>query len=122
IAVMSAMVRALSAKDLERGLATARIAGEFAAVGDLARRMGMPVLAAFVTDRSNKLRGISVENLLQYSGTRALSDAMSSAGARVGDLGAGEVAEGITRMAVAGRMAERSEELAVGGAVQAAVG
>jgi hypothetical protein len=119
IAVMSGIVRALSAKDLERGLATARIAGEFAAVGDLAKRMGMPVLAAFVTDRSNKLRSISVENLLSYSGTRALSEAMALTGARVGDLGVGEVAEGITRLAVAGRIAERSDELAEEGAAQA---
>jgi len=102
IAVMSAIVRALSAKDLDRGLETARIAGEFAAVGDLGRRMGMPVLAAFLIDRSSKLRGIGVENLLRYSGTRALSEAMARAGARVSDLGAGEVAEGVTPLAVAG--------------------
>jgi hypothetical protein len=122
IAVMSAIVRALSADELDRGLATARFAGEFAAVGDLAQRMGMPVLAAFLIDRSSKLRGIGVENLLRYSGTRALSEAMARAGARVGDLGAGEVAEGATRLAVAGHLAGRSEELSTEGAVQAELG
>jgi hypothetical protein len=91
-------------------------------VGDLAQRMGMPVLAAFLIDRSSKLRGISVENLLRYSGTRALSEAMARAGARVSDRGAGEVAEGVTRLAVAGYMAGRSEELSAECAVQAALG
>ena len=57
IGVMSALVRAMGADDLDAGLAVSRVGGELAAVARLAERLDMPVLAAFLDDRGELLRG-----------------------------------------------------------------
>jgi hypothetical protein len=122
IGVMSALVRSMGAGDLDAGLAVSRVGGELAAVARLVERLDMPVLAAFLEDRGDLLRDLSVDTLLRYVGARALSSAMAGAGGRVAELGIGEVAEGATRMIAGERLADASDDLAAEGAAQAVLG
>ena len=81
----------------------------------------MPVLAAFLEDKGNLLRVFAVDSIKRAGAARA-AHAMSETGARVGDMGANEVAEGLIRMAVAEEGAERSADLFADGAMNAVGG
>ena len=52
IGVMSTIVSLMSAEDLERGLELARLAGELWTIGDVMDAVDMPILSAFMADRS----------------------------------------------------------------------
>ena len=82
----------------------------------------MPVLAAFLEDKGNLLRVFAVDSIKRAGAARALAQAMAETGAKVGDMGANEVAEGLIRMAVAEEGAERSADLFADGAMNAAGG
>ena len=107
---------------LERGLELARLAGELWAVSDVVDLMEMPVLSAFLEDRSEQLQEIAMDEILQAAGERALSHLMAATGAEIRELGANEVAEGVVRGVAAAAMADRAEELAEAGAVLAEEG
>ena len=82
----------------------------------------MPVLAAFLEDKGNLLRTFAVDSIMRAAATRALAQAMAATGAKVGELGANEMAEGLVRMSAAEAAAQRSAELAIEGEVNAIVG
>ena len=48
LAVQSAIVSAMSAADLDRGMELASVAGQLGAASDMMGTLGMPVLAAFL--------------------------------------------------------------------------
>jgi hypothetical protein len=122
IAVMSEIVQLMSREDLDRGLEVARVAGELAAAAAIVERIDMPVLAGFLADRSEWLQAISVDRVLRFTGTRALAQALGATGEHVGDLGVGEVIEGIQRMETGNDLAADSARLAVEGQGQAMAG
>ena len=107
----------MSEEDLERGMELARMAGEMEAVGLLADRLDMPVLSAFLLTRSEDLQDIAVDTIIRFGSNRALSQMIAAKGVEIGEMGAEEVAEGLTRVAVSKAMADRSEELAAAGVV-----
>ncbi len=80
IAAMSAVVAVMGAEDLEQGLALARLSGELRAAYALVRRLHMPVLAAFLSDRGERLHDMAVETALRASSTRALGTALVATG------------------------------------------
>jgi hypothetical protein len=73
-------------------------------------------ISIFLEDKSEELQGIALESMLRSGATRALAAAMKASGKEVSDLYANEIAEGLTRLAAAGNIAIRSEELAEEGA------
>jgi len=122
IAALSAVVAVMGAEDLEQGLALARLSGELRAAYALVRRLHMPVLAAFLSNRSERLHSMAVETALRASSTRALGTALVATGQDLSELSAEEVAEGVTRLDASAALEERSDELAEEGEGYAEVG
>jgi hypothetical protein len=119
---MSALVAVMGAEDLEHGMALARLSGELRAAYAIVRRLRMPVLASFLSDRSERLNFMAVDAVLRASGTRALGTALAATGKDIGELSAEEVAEGVTRLIASAALEERSEELEEEGEAYAEVG
>jgi hypothetical protein len=122
IKAMSAVVAVMGAEDLEQGLALARLSGELRAAYALVRRLHMPVLAAFLSDRSERLHYMAVETALRASSTRALGTALVATGQDLSELSAEEVAEGVTRLVASAALEERSGELEEESEIYAEVG
>ena len=101
----------MSREELERGLELARLAGELWTVSDVVGVLDMPVLAEFLEDRGLRLQQIAADQLLRYTGTRALAGAIKETGKDIEAMGEQEVTEGIVRMAVSDAAADRSAEL-----------
>ena len=108
---MGAIVKLMSKEELERGLELARLAGELWTVSDVVGLLDMPVLAEFLEERGSRLQDIAVDQLLRYTGTRALAGAIKEAGEDIEAMGEDEVVEGMVRGAVSEAAAERSAEL-----------
>lgn len=127
IAVQSALVSKLSEEDLGIGMDLAAIAGQLWTASDVVAALEMPVLAGFLEAKGENLQGIAVEILLRFGATRVLAEYIQQAGAAVGDLGAEEMDEGISRLKIASKMdtaseklVEKSDELTVQGFVSMA--
>jgi hypothetical protein len=115
-------VGGISAGDLEDAMDLAAISGQLYVAGDVVAGLEMPVLAAFLEDRGQWLREIAVDTVLRFGAGQALADALAETGLDIEDLGAGEMAEGLTRVAVSEVAAARSDELAEAGAEMVAGG
>ena len=110
-----AVVGLMGEDDLERGLELARLAGELEAVGNVVSRLDMPVLFAFLANRSAHLQEIAADTIVRSAGSHALAKVIAAKGTEIGEMGAQEVAEGLTRMAASEALAERSDALAAAG-------
>jgi hypothetical protein len=122
IAVQSALVGSLSEADLTVSMQLASMAGRLQAVGNLTGVLGMPIVSQFLEAQSDELQGVAIEAMFRAGATRTLAAAMSATGADVAELGVNEMAEGLTRLAVAGDLAVRSDELAEAGAADFVAG
>ena len=116
IEVQSAVVSFLSEQDLEHGMGIAAIAGQMSVAGEIVALREMPVLAAFLKTAGNDLHDYAVNSIIKFAASRALGQAMMQTAGRVGEMGAGEMAEGMTRVGVAGRVADASDQMAARGA------
>jgi hypothetical protein len=122
VRAMGAIVKLMSKEELERGLELARIAGELWTISDVAGVLDMPVLADFLEERGLRLQQIAADQLLRYTGTRALAGAIKQAGEDIEVMGEDEVVEGMLRGAASEAVAERSAELSVASDMLAAKG
>jgi hypothetical protein len=122
IEVQSALIGMMSEEDLDIGMQLAAIAGRMQAVSNVTKTLGMPRLTVFLREQGAELERIAEEAMLRSGATRALAAAMSATGANVADLGANEMAEGLTRLAAAEDIAIQSEELAGAGAADLITG
>ena len=122
VKAMGAIVRLMSREELDRGLELARLAGELWTVSDVAGLLDMPVLAEFLEERGMRLQEIAVDQLLRYTGTRALAGAIKTAGEDIEAMGEDEVVEGMMRGAVSEAAAKRSAELSAASGALAARG
>jgi len=116
------VVRAVSSAELARAMELGALAGQLGVASDFVAAREMPVLAAFLEDKGNLLRVFAVDSIKRAGATRALAQAMAATGAKVGEMGANEVAEGLVRMAIAEGGAQRSADLFADGAMNAAGG
>jgi hypothetical protein len=122
IEALGAVVGLMSEDDLEQGMELARMAGELWTASDVVALLDMPVLATFLEQRGEWLQEIAVDIILRAGSTSALAQAMGETGARVADLGAQEVTEGLVREAASSALATDSETLAEAGRDLAAKG
>lgn len=111
VKAMAAIVKMMSKEELERGLKLARLAGELWTVSDVVGILQMSVLAEFLEERGLHLQEIAVDQLLRFTGTRALAGAIKEAGQDIEKMGEREVEEGLVRVAASEVAAERSAEL-----------
>jgi hypothetical protein len=112
VKAMGAIVSLMSNEELERGMELARLAGELSVAGGVVDVLDMPVLAEFLAERGARLQEIAVDQLLRYTGTRALAGALKDTGKEIEEMGQQEVEEGLVRVAVSEVAAERSAQLA----------
>ena len=122
VRAMGAIVGLMSKEELERGLELARLAGELWTISDVVSALDMPVLADYLEDRGMRLQQIASDQLLRFTGTRALAGAIRQAGRDIEAMGEQEVAEGVVRVAVSEAAAERSADLYVASDMLAARG
>jgi hypothetical protein len=108
--VMSALVGLMSLEDVDHGLELARMAGEFSVVSQIVAPLQMPLLTAFLEERSISLHAMAVEQVRQAGSTRSLARAIAATGKQIAGLGENEIAEGVARLAVSEGMAVRSEQ------------
>jgi len=113
VRTLGAVVSMVSWEELDRGLEVARVAGELGAVSDVVGVLGMPVLAEFLKMRGARLQSLAADQVLRFTSTRALAEAINTAGADLEAMGEQEAAEGMVRIAVSNAAAERSAELSV---------
>jgi len=99
IATISALVGLMGEEDLEQGLVLARLAGELQAVSKVVDLMVMPVLTAFLDNRSAQLQDLAVDNILQSAGNRALARVLAAKRLEIEEMGVEEMAEGLARIA-----------------------
>ena len=83
VRAMGAIVSLMSREELERGLQLGRLAGELGTVSDVIEILDMPVLADFLGERGMLLQEIAVDQLLRYTGTRALAGAIKETGQEI---------------------------------------
>jgi len=110
VRAMGAIVSLMSQEELERGLELARLAGELWTVSEVLSMLDMPVLADFLEARGEHLQDIAVDQLLRYTGTRALAGAMKETAKDIEAMGENEVAEGLVRVAASQVAAPLIEE------------
>ncbi len=91
VRAMGAIVSLMSREELERGLQLGRLAGELGTVSDVIEILDMPVLADFLGERGMLLQEIAVDQLLRYTGTRALAGAIKETGQEIEALGEQEI-------------------------------
>ena len=101
----------MSADDLDHGMKLASIAGQLWAASNVLEMLDMPIFADFLDDKGQELQDLAVDELLRSGATRALATAMAETGAEVGELGVGEVAEGIGRLIESEELEDQSELL-----------
>jgi hypothetical protein len=115
VGVMSALVGMMSEDDLEHGLELARLSGELETVSEIVDDLQMPVLAAFLAERSGRLHEMSIEQIRIAISTDGISQLLSASGTKIRDLGENEVDEGFTRLEVAEVAAEKSAAMSRAG-------
>jgi len=119
---MSALVGLLSMGDLERSMQLARLSGEMRMVGQIVTRLQMPVLAAFLDSRGDRLNQAAIEFVVRAAATRALSTAMQVTGGQIRELSVEEIAEGVVRLAASELIEQGTNDLAADAAQQAVRG
>ena len=63
------------------------MAGELWTISDVISVLEMPVLAEFLEERGMRLQEIAAEQLLRFTGTRVLAEAIDRAGGEIEDIG-----------------------------------
>ena len=116
------LIGAMGAEDLSTAMSLAAIAGQLDAVSNLVSGLEMPILAAFLVEKSDDLHEMAVDTMFRSAATRALASAVEATGKDVAALGVNEIAEGLDRLAVSDAMAVRSMELEEEGLELAAAG
>jgi len=116
VAVQSLVVDTLAIGDLKHGMRLAGIAGQLRMAGDLLDVLGRPIFALFMGEKADELNEMALNAILVAGATRALAQSMEETSATLEDVGADEVAEGVTRLAMAGKAERLSEDLADAGA------
>jgi hypothetical protein len=120
--VQSALMGALGEEDMADAMSLAAISGQLGAVATIVDSLEMPILAAFLLDKSDELHDLAVGSIYQSSSARALAAAIGATGKDISELGTNEVAEGLARLSVSDAMAARSAELAEAGVDLTAAG
>jgi hypothetical protein len=115
LAMQSAIVSEMSADELDYGMKLASIAGQLWATSTVLSTFGVPLIADFMEKKGQELQDLAEDVLLRSGATRALAKAMAETGAEVGELGVGEVAEGMNRLDESEELENQSELLADAG-------
>lgn len=111
IALQSAIISEMSAEDLDHGMHLASIAGQLWAASQVMDVLDMPMFSDFLDDKGQDLQDLAVDVLLRSGAKRGLASALAETSTEVGELGIGEVAEGIDQLVKSKALESQSELL-----------
>jgi hypothetical protein len=112
---IAAAVGLMTVDDLDKGLELGRLSGELRVVGNIVSQLEMPILAAFLGDRSERLNEIAIDTVLRAAASRSLTELIEATGQRIGEMGEEEIDEGVLRLAASDIAAERAADLTAAG-------
>ena len=112
---MTAVVHSLNEEDLDDAMEIGSISGEMAVISDVLASLEMTTMSDFLLDRSQRLRELSVDNIMRYGALRALTETLNETGDKLAQLGDEEMAEGEARLNLADAVAANSEAMAISG-------
>ena len=122
VELAGALIGIMGAEDLAFSMELAGVAGQLKVAGDVVGKSDMPIMAAFLAEKSELLSQLATDNIFQAAALRGVALALGETGLDLSDAGVEEMAEGATRLAVSRGMAVGSEVLAVAGAAEVAEG
>jgi len=122
VGVVASLAAAVTFDDLERGMVLAAMSGQLRVASDIVDLMRMPVLTAFLRQKSYQLRGLAVNEIGRAMAAAAVAEDLESLRDRLAGLGLAEVGQGMEEFAAADALAEASGEMAVAGVEKAATG
>lgn len=108
LGIIAAIVESMSEDDLAHSMEIAAISGQLNATGDLMASIDMPVMAAFLWDRGDRLRELAVDSMVRFALGRSLADVIAETEDEIEALGENELAEGLTRLQMSDEFAEEA--------------
>jgi hypothetical protein len=112
---LTTVVHSINEEDLDDAMEIGAISGELAVLSDVLASLEMETISEFLLDRSQRLRELSVDNIMRYGALRALAHALDETGDKVAELGTAEMAEGEARLNLADAVVANSEAMAIAG-------
>ncbi|MCO5186020.1 MAG: hypothetical protein M9918_18415 [Anaerolineae bacterium] len=112
LAVIGAVIDSMNEDDLAHSMEIAAISGQLNATGDLMSSIDMPVMAAFLWDRGDRLRELAVDSMVRFALGRTLSEAIAETESEIEALGENELAEGLARLDLSDEFAEEAVVMA----------
>ena len=119
---VSALVAAVSADNLDRGMFLASMSGQWVIAANVVELMRMPVLAAFLDAKGRQLRGLAVNEIGRAMAAAALAEGMEALSDRLAAIGLSEIAEGISEIEAADALLDARDEAVASGIETAAAG
>ncbi len=101
VAAVGALMAAVTADNLDRGMLLASLSGQLRVASDVVDLMDMPVLSGFLGMKGRQLRGLAVNEIGRAMAAAALAQGMDSMAERLAALGLGEVAAGLQELETA---------------------
>ena len=95
VAAVGALMAAVTADNLDRGMLLASLSGQLRVASDVVDLMNMPVLSGFLGVKGRQLRGLAVNEIGRAMAAAALAQGMDAMAERLAALGLGEVAAGL---------------------------
>ena len=119
---VSALVAAVSADNLDRGMFLASLSGQLGVAANVVELMRMPVLAAFLDVKGQQLRGLAVNEIGRAMAAAALAEGMDALSNRLAAIGLSEIAEGISEGEAADALLDARDDAVAAGMQSAAAG
>ncbi len=110
---VSALVAAVSADNLDRGMFLASLAGQLDVASNVVELMRMPVLAAFLDVKGRQLHGLAVNEISRAMAAAALAEGMQALSDRLAAIGLCEIAEGISEIEAADALLDARDDAVV---------
>ena len=121
-AAVGALMAAVTADNLDRGMLLASLSGQLRVASDVVDLMNMPVLSEFLGVKGRQLRGLAVNEIGRAMAAAALAQGMDAMADRLAALGLGEVAAGLQELEAADVLLDARDAAASAGVRTAAEG
>ena len=121
-AAVGALMAAVTADNLDRGMLLASLSGQLRVASDVVDLMNMPVLSEFLGVKGRQLRGLAVNEIGRAMAAAALAQGMDAMADRLAALGLGEVAAGLQELEASDALLDARDAAASAGVRTAAEG
>lgn len=119
---VAALMEAVSAENLDRGMVLASLSGQMRVASEMVSLLGMPVLSEFLRVKGRQLHGLGVNEIGRAMAAAALSQGMDATAAQLTALGLAQIAEGERELDAADDLLDARDAAVSAGIRTAAVG